>query len=422
VTQHPADSQQLRQWRMKILVSTWMAYAGLYFCRKAFYAAKSVLVEDLGLTTTQLGEIGVAYLIAYTIGQFLAAGVGQRNGARVVLLTGMAASIGCNVVFAFANNYWTLFVFMFVNGLAQATGWSTVVGTIGKWTRRSERGTLMGLWGTCYQLGGVAATAWAGFWLASQGLRGAFLAASSVLFLAWVVVWMWQRNQPQDVGLPAIEERGDAPGTAKAANDAVGWTRPLVINVALIGLCYLGIKFIRYALWSWVPYLLGRNFGLDVDSAAYVSTAFDLTVFAGVVVAGIASDRLFGGRRTLLSLLMLVGMLLGCVSLALLGSLSVTWFVISIAIIGFMLFGPDSLLSGPGAIDLGSPRMAVMIAGIINGTGSFGAVLQELVVGRLLDHGGEVGPVFALLCGAATLSISVLVVMMVRNRRGSADL
>jgi sugar phosphate permease len=423
----PAKAAELRVWRAKILASTWMAYAGLYFCRKPFYVAKLTLAHDLHLETSQLGEIGTAYLVAYTIGQFLAAGLGQRRGARVVLLGGMAVSIGCNVAFAFANNYWTLFTFMFVNGLAQATGWPSVVGTIGRWTRRAERGTLMGFWGTCYQLGGVAATSWAGFWLARQGTKGAFLAASMVLFAAWVVVALWQRNRPEDVGLPPVEEQTEEEVEADAAADRgegpSPWTRPLIINLALIGVFYFGVKFIRYALWSWAPFLLESRFGMAADEAGYLSTLFDLAGFAGVVFAGIVSDRFFNGHRTLPSFLMLIGMMLGCAALGILGPLGIGWFGASLALIGFMLFGPDSLLSGAGAVDLGSPRMAVAVAGIINGMGSAGAVVQELVVARLLDDAGNsMGPVFAVLWGASALSISALAVVLWRNKRGSADL
>ena len=136
-------------WRRRIFISTWLAYAGFYICRKPFYIAKATLMEDLGLTITDISHIGTAYLVCYTLGQFLTAGLGQKLGARVVLLTGLAITIGCNVVFAYANNYWTLFAFMSVNGFAQACGWPTVVGTMGRWTRRKERGTVMGFWGTC---------------------------------------------------------------------------------------------------------------------------------------------------------------------------------------------------------------------------------------------------------------------------------
>ncbi len=452
---HPDRAAELRAWRMRILASTWMAYAGLYFCRKPFYVAKKTLAEDLNLDVSQLGEIGTAYLIAYTIGQFMSAGLGQKRGARIVLLTGMAVSIGCNVAFAFANNYWTLFTFMFVNGLAQATGWPSVVGTIGRWTKRSERGTIMGFWGTCYQLGGVAATSWAGFWLVRTGVKGAFLAASMALFIAWIAVYFWQRNSPEDVGLPKIEDPADT--AAEAAETETGtnhlWTRPLIINLALIGTCYFGIKFIRYALWSWTPFLLETHFGLEVDDAAYLSTLFDLCGFAGVVVAGVVSDRLFNGKRTLPSFIMLLGMMLGCAALGWFGSTSLFLFGACIGFIGFMLFGPDSLLSGAGAIDLGSPRIAVAVAGIINGTGSLGAVVQDLVVSRLLDPGSEMGaaftavwgasgagvqdlvvalmegaekadmaPVFAVLWGASALSTLALFIMLIRARRGSTDL
>jgi OPA family glycerol-3-phosphate transporter-like MFS transporter len=399
----------VRAWRWRILISTWLAYAGFYFCRKPFFVAKKTLMEDLGLSTGELGEIGTAYLLAYAIGQFVNAGIGQRRGARVVLLSGMALSIACNLAFAFANNYWTLLIFMFFNGLAQAAGWPTVVGTIGRWTRRAERGTIMGFWGTCYMLGGVAATSWAGFWLAARGTRGAFLAASSVLFVAWLVVWAWQRNRPEDVGLPAIEDPDDEPPTPDADTGHAVWTRPLLINLGLIGACYFGIKFIRYALWSWAPFLLESNFALAADEASYLSTLFDWAGLGGAFTVGYVSDKFLGGYRTLPALVMLVGMMGGCALLA------------SLTLIGFMLYGPDSILSGAGAVDLGSPRMAVAVAGIINGMGSIGAVVQELLVSRLLES-GSMGPVFGVLGAASVLSVTALSIMLVRNRRGAADL
>lgn len=51
-------------------------------------------------------------------------------------------------------------------------------------------------------------------------------------------------------------------------------------------------------------------------------------------------------------------------------------------IAGFMLYGPDSLISGVGAIDR-SKRGALTAAGIINGTGSIGPIFQEEIIGWL---------------------------------------
>ena len=414
------DTEAARQWRRKILVSTWLAYAGLYFCRKPFYVAKASLVDELGFTVNELGEIGTAYLVAYALGQFTSAWLGQLRGARVLLLVGIATSILCNVAFGFTNTYWPLFAFMTLNGLAQATGWPAVVGTLGRWTRREERGTVMGLWGTCYQLGGVAASMWAAFWLARFGIRGAFLMASLVLFGCWIAVALWQRNGPEDVGLPPLEESKDEQGDGGASSP---WTRALVTNLLLLGVFYFGIKFIRYAIWSWTPFLLEKNFGLAVDDAGYLSTVFDLAGFAGVVVAGIVSDRYFRGERVPPSFLMVLGMVVACAALHFVGGSSLLLFGICLGVIGFMLYGPDSLLAGAGAVEVGSPRVAVATAGIINGMGSIGAVVQELVVSKLLDgNAGNTGPIFAVLWGASLLSIVALSVILLRNRKSRAQL
>ena len=62
---------------------------------------------------------------------------------------------------------------------------------------------------------------------------------------------------------------------------------------------------------------------------------------------------------------------------------SVLMFTVALGFLGFTLFGPDSLLSGVGVIDVGSKEKAVLAAGIINGMGSLGPVIQEEVIGWL---------------------------------------
>ncbi len=382
---------------------------------------KSALSDSLGLDTQALGEIGTAYLLAYAVGQFVNGALGSRVGARVLLLSGMALSLGTNVVFGMANGYWTLFAFMVVNGFAQATGWPSVVGTLGHWTRRAERGTIMGLWGTCYQLGGVFASGWAAYWLGRVGWRASFFAAAAVLLVVWFIVLFFQRNRPEDLGLASLHGEVVVADEGRAAPSV--WTRVMMFNVVLLGLAYFGVKFVRYALWSWAPYFLERSYGLAGDDAGYLSTIFDVAGFVGVVTAGFITDRLTGGRRAKVAFIMLLGMAGGCGLLYAFGAVSVTMFAICLAVVGFMLYGPDSLMSGAGAIEVGSVRTGLLVAALINGMGSVGAVIQELVVARVYEQSdGDVGAVFAILFGAAATSGIALGVLLWRNRHGAADL
>jgi sugar phosphate permease len=76
--------------------------------------------------------------------------------------------------------------------------------------------------------------------------------------------------------------------------------------------------------------------------------------------------------------------------------------VLGLALIGFMLFGPDSIVSAAAAQDAGGPEAAALAAGLVNGAGSVGAVFQEAVVRTVSARWGwsgvfEVFAVFALL-------------------------
>jgi sugar phosphate permease len=418
----------MKRWRILVFISTWLSYVGLYFCRKPFYIVKPTFTEKLGIDANALADIGTVYLATYTVGQFLAGAVGSWTGARRMVLAGMTVSIGCNVLFGAAASYWVLLVFMGINGLAQATGWSGNVGTMAQWTTRTERGTIMGLWATCYLAGGILANSAASLMILWQGWRWAFFGGCAVLGLITATFFFMQRNRPEDVGLPPLPSERE-PGPEPAATPAptllsrLGWDREVVVTLGLVGGFYFCVKFIRYALWSWAPYFLKLNFGLESYQSGLMATVFDAAGFFGVMTAGVVSDRLFGGRRAAVAFLMLLGMTAGCLLLWILGARSVTYFTVGLGIVGFMLYGPDSLLSAAGAIDLGGRRGAIAAAGAINGMGAIGSLVQEKIVGAIYTRTeGALGPIFLVLLGASTLALLFVLVVIWRNRKGKSDL
>ncbi len=417
--------QTLRAWRWRVFASTWLCYAGLYFCRKPFFITKSAVGEALNFDTVALSWIGTTYLVAYTLGQFVAAGLGQRVGARRMLLGGMAVSVVSCAGFGVTTSLLAFSVLMVGLGLSQATGWSGAVGCMAQWFRREERGTVMGFWATCYQVGGVAASALAAWMLAHYGYQAAYYAGAAVLVAVWLFFFANQRDKPEDLGFEPIvaddptvlDERG-----AAATSAGPGWSRNTWTTVLLVGAFYFSVKFIRYALWSWAPFFLSRNFGLEGDDAGYISTLFDFFGIGGVVIAGFVSDRFFNGRRARVSFYLLLGLLAACGALATVGASSVTAFGACMAAIGFCLYGPDALMTGAGAMDIGSKRGAIMAAGIINGLGSVGSVAQELIIGGLYKSGGgDLSPILMLLLGAAGLATATLSIVLIRNRMGLSD-
>jgi sugar phosphate permease len=183
---HASLSPELRRLRWEVFAATWFSYAGFYVTRKVFSAVKGPLKQALLVDDFSVSHLWTAYLVAYMVGQFTAAALGRRFDSRTLLRVGMGVSIACNVAMGFLlplgpTAYWPIFGLMAIHGLAQAMGWPHNVGMMANWTRRLERGTVMSFWGTCYQLGGIAAKALAAFLFGALGLLWSFWGSAVVL-------------------------------------------------------------------------------------------------------------------------------------------------------------------------------------------------------------------------------------------------
>jgi len=404
-------------WRWRILISTYFGYAGYYLCRKVFTICKTSLADHFDVGLDSIAHIWTAYLVAYMAGQFINSFVGRKWGPRLLLLGGLGASMVINVIFGFADSYWTFLVFMFFNGVVQASGWPGTVGAVAQWLRKKERGTIMGVWSTNYLVGNIVVKFLGGLLLVSLGWRYAFFGCTLLAFAIWWLLYFWQRTKPEDVGLEPIvtEEDDDARAVQAATTDTVTWREylALIMNpiVPLMGLSYFSIKFLRYALDSWLPTFLDLQ-GLGKGQAAYYSTIFDIAGLAGAILTGIALDRLFRGRWERLCLVMGVGMVGGYVLVAQFGHNPIA-LAFCFGVVGFMLYGPDTLLCGAASVQVAGEMNAVAVAGLVNGIGSIGPVIQEEVIGALMAGPSPEANLHNVNVLALSMSIAFVATMLV---------
>ena len=394
-----ADHPELfRRYRLQLFVATWLSYFGFYVVRKVYAVVKLPLKEHFGLDDLQIAWPWTIYLVTYMLGQFLAAWLGQRLESRQILTAGMLVAAAANLVIGMlveadaARAFLWMCVTMGIFGFAQATGWPHNVALFANWTRKAERGTLFAVWGTCYQFGAVFGKGLAGFLLGWLGLAWSFYGSSLVLLAFTVYFVLRARERPESAGLslPDVAEAEPTPAEAggSTARDSGALPRAFVVSIVAMGLIYFGFKFLRYALDSWSALILGEHFGMTISNAAYFSTAFDWVGFLGVLVAGYWSDRIPGARRTPVIFWMTCGCLAATIAMWMIGLTSPVFFILLLGLIGFMAMGPDSLLSGAGAMDAGNRRQAAVAAGVINGLGSIGPIVQEPAIGWLKQTQG----------------------------------
>jgi sugar phosphate permease len=406
-------SREQNIWRWKVITATYFGYAGYYLTRKVFTISKTSLSDSFGVGLDSIAHIWTVYLVAYMLGMFINSFIGRKWGPRLLLLGGLGASIVINIIFGFTNSYSTFMVFMFFNGLVQASGWPGTVGGIAHWLRKKERGTIMGFWSTNYLVGNIMVKMLGGYLLALWGWRYAFWGATLVAFAIWWLIFFWQKTKPQDAGVePIISEDEEENREVEASvEEHISFKKylKLLMNpiVPLMGLSYFAIKFLRYALDSWLPTFLNLQ-GMGKAEAAYYSSIFDLAGFGGVVLAGFALDRFFKGRWEKVVLIMSIGLVIGYIVVINYGQNPVM-LALSFGLVGFMLYGPDTLLCGAASVQVAGEQNAVAVAALVNGIGSIGPVIQEEVIGWLL--GGKSAEVGMQNANYLALSMSILLVV-----------
>ncbi len=402
------------RWRWQIFAITWLAYAGFYLTRKSFSVAKIGIGEGtaIGLTQSELAWIDGAFLVAYAIGQFLWGMAGDRFGTRKVILIGMSVSVVTAIAMGLSSVAVAFGILFFIQGLAQSTGWAPLSKNISTFFSRNERGTVMGLWSTNYALGGLIASIIAGYFGQYFGWRYAFLVPAAILLLVWVLFYLFQKNRPEDIGLPPIEVYHGEQLPAATSADAVveekhdSWKIILEVlanpMVLLLGAVYFCFKPARYAILFWGPAYINDKLGTGMAESGFISAMFELAGPFSVILAGLISDKIFGARRMPVSIICLL--LLGVLLYFLDDLPSTRWMLAgSLFLIGLLTYAPDSLISGTAAVDFGTKKGAATASGLINGCGSIGAIVGGTIPGFFHERWGWHG-VFTSLAAAAVLA------------------
>jgi sugar phosphate permease len=410
----PPTSAEAARERAVAYGVTWVSYATYYFGRKGLSVAKVSIENALGKSA--LYGVETAYLAAYAVGQYLSGWLGDRVGARRLVGFGMLLSaLAC---FAFgASAAGTFFIVaMLVNGLAQSTGWPGNVKAMAEWTPPERRGAVMGVWGTCYQVGGIAATSVGAMFVRSSGWSWGFFGPAILIGAAGVGVLLLLKPGP--LALPQTTADG---AKVKASPELSAARRALLRSPVIwsYGFAYFCLKLIRYSLLLWLPYYLEKVLHYEKVQAANVSNAFEIGGIAGTILIGLLSDRLHMVPRAAIAAVSILGLAGAFWIYPVLGHAGLVPNFLGLALIGFLLFGPDSLISGAAAQDAGGAAAAALAAGLINGIGSVGAILQEAVTRGVSARWGWDG-LFQVFFALSLLSVACLA-PAVRRKAATAE-
>jgi len=246
--------------------------------------------------------------------------------------------------------------------------------------------------------------------------RWCFIVPAFISLSGAAGLWLSLRDNPSAVGLPEIigekkieKKRSEEEKAAykKLLREKVFGNR-LIWTLALTNFF---IYIVRFAALDWGPTLLSESKGISLVVAGVMVAVFELAGGnIGMLVAGWATDHIFGSRAHRTCVFCLGGTILAIAAFWIIPAETPKWvFFIPFTLIGFFLYGPQALL-GIAAANQATNKAAASANGILGIFGYASTLISGVGFGYIAQHYGW-DLAYVAMIGVAVLGIITLLTM-----------
>merc|ERR550534_1772954 len=350
---------------------------------------------------------------------------------------------GCLFEYFHFYNEYAYIALWALNGLIQSSGWPTVVAVMGNWFGKSSRGFVLGLWSACASVGNIIGALMVDA-VQQYGYDYAFLLSAGALFGGGTVIFFGLIPKPTDMGLPEPEDLEDddtgasdtdpllggasspadqgadghvqtrrrpsippthskvydidddivePPSVTTRRPQPIGFLKAVLLpGVIPYSLCYAALKLVNYSFFFWLPFYLHDAYGWSSKDSNDISQWYDVGGIIGGTIAGYISDRLRKRSPVLFTLLFL--------------AIPALWVYQSagndkilnaglMGVVGFFIGGAANIISAAICADMGridelrgNAEALATVTGIVDGTGSVGAAIGQMILPLLENNYG----------------------------------
>lgn len=367
-----------------------IGYGFFYTCRLSLSVAKKPMLDEGIMSVEQMGIVGSMLLFVYAFGKFFNGFLADRANIRRFMSVALFMSALANLAFGSAGNFWMFAGLWALNGWFQSIGSAPSVVSICQWFSNKERGTRYGVWAGAHNIGEGLTFVGTALLVNAFGWRWGFWGPGLACIIVAIIMYINLSDRPQTYGLPSVAEyKDDHTGGDKRTTDTVSQMQWFVLKspiVWILGLSSACMYMGRYAVNSWAIFYLQEGKGYELVDAASAMAAYPIFGLLGAIFSGFLSDKFFGARRNvptlLYGILMILALCLFYYSPP--GFLLVD--TIALAAFGFAVGGLVVFLAGLIAVDLMPTRAAGAVKGVIGLFSYLGAAAQDWISGVLIEQ------------------------------------
>ncbi len=390
-----------------------------YMDRQAFAVAGPVIVERFGLSNTEFGAIGSAFLFAYGIGQVIIGPLVDRLGTKRSFRLAVIAWSIAGMLHAIGRGFWSFFSLRALLGFTEAMNLPAAIKAVAEWFPRAERSMAVGVVTAGIGLGAIIAPPLLGWLIVAFGWQWAFIVPGAAGFV-WLLIWNARYDAPEThAGISGAEREliltdRDAESGHADAPPLTGIVRFLRYReVWGLMLSRLVSDGAFYFFVAWLPLYLAQERGFDMTAIALSVSIPFIAADLGSLFGGWLGTRLIRAGwsvdRARKSIIWIAALIVPCALLAVLAESA----TVAMALIAAAMFAIQMKASSHFTIpaDLFPARDVATIWGLFGAVGSLGGTLFVATAGWVSEHFSYT-PIFAAV-GVMHLLSALIIQLMI---------
>jgi MFS transporter, ACS family, glucarate transporter len=361
-----------------------------YVDRVCISQAAPLISRDLGFSKEQMGYVFSAFVLAYALFEIPSGYLGDRFGARNVLMRIVVWWSFFTIATGWATTFASMVVTRFMFGAGEAGCFPNLTKAFTTWLPSDERVRAQGILWMSARWGGAFTPLLVVHVLKVMSWRSAFGLFGAVGLIWAVLFYLWYRDNPRDNKRIDAAELELIEATQHLSGHAVVPWRRLIRSrqVWLLCLQYFCLSYGWYFYITWLPTYLQEGRHLSLGNSAVLSTLPLFLGGCGSFACGLFYPTLnrwtgdVGKSRRLMASLGFSG----ATGFLLLSSMlqDATWAMFAM---GFASFSIDLVMPGSWAacMDVGG-KYAGTVSGTMNMMGNLGGVASPIVIAYILKH------------------------------------
>ncbi len=397
-----------------------LMYGFFYMSRYNLSAISVAIGEKFGWSNADYGGIVSAGVLVYGLAVFLNGPLADKIGGKRAILIGSVGAAVFNFLFGLCHIFlerpavWqdgkvvepamlshgmtastliaTFSALWAGNHYFQSFGALSIVKINAAWFHVRERGKFAGLFGIMIQGGRWFAFFFSPFILTYLPWQYCFWIPAAILLVMFFANRAFVANTPADAGYEYAT--ADETAEEEAQKPSLGFVlRKVFASRAawLIAFSSMCIGMVRNSVDHWWARYIGTVFHIRAAELSHflpyqvASWGMPAAAICGGLVAGNASDRVFGSRRAPVIFFAFVGQA-ACLWL-MYNFLHSAWAGCAVLMgISFFISSAHSLVGGAASMDFGGKKAVATAAGLFDGAQYLAATFVGYGMGRLLDH------------------------------------